>query len=371
MPTHSDDFYEILQVHPKAEPEVIKAAYYRLSQKYHPDHNPNQAEQMDWCMKRLNEAYAVLSDPARRAAYDRQGVAGQQSSNYANPPDIHGWSAEKVQAWQRETAAQLGLPVFFRHKLNTGGEGPVMAVIPPGSFLMGSPPDEPLRNFDEGPQHRVSFAKPFAIGRFAVSFAEYDLFCESTGKKMFFVWSTGARAKPRDAGWGRGQRPVINVDWDDAQAYCRWLSEQTGKNYRLPSEAEWEYACRAGTTTPFYWGNTLNTRQANFDGNYSYFVGAKGEYRDKTVPVGEFEPNAFGLYQMHGNVWEWCEDVFHEYYQEGAPTDGSAWAEGGGSLRVFRGGSWYNDNWSARSAFRNRLLPDNRSRIQGFRLAQD
>ena len=370
MPTHSDDFYEILQVHPKVEPEVIKAAYYRLVQKYHPDHNPNQAEQMDWGMKRLNEAYAVLSDPARRAAYDRQGVAGQQSSKYANPPDIHGWPAEKVQAWQRETAAQLGLPVFFRNKLQTGSEGPVMAVIPPGSFLMGSPPDEFGRSDNEGPQYRVSFAKPFAIGRFAVSFAEYDLFCESTGKKMFFVWSTGARAKPGDEGWGRGQRPVINVDWDDAQAYCRWLSEQTGKNYRLPSEAEWEYACRAGTVTPFHVGSNLSTRQANYDGNYPYNGGFKGEYRAKTVPVGEFEPNAFGLFQMHGNVFEWCEDVWHEDYA-GAPTDGRAWAEGGESCRVVRGGSWYNCDRHARSAYRYWGFPENRNLDRGFRLTQE
>lgn len=147
----------------------------------------------------------------------------------------------------------------FRDKLKTGGDGPLMVVIPAGRFVMGSPPEEPGRRDSEGPQHEVRIAEPFAMGVYAVTFDEYDRFCDSTG-----------RDKPGDVGWGRADRPVINVSWDDAKAYATWLSEQTGRTYRLPSEAEWEYACRAGTTTPFHFGERIGTYQANFNANYTY-----------------------------------------------------------------------------------------------------
>jgi formylglycine-generating enzyme required for sulfatase activity len=169
-----------------------------------------------------------------------------------------------------------------------------MVIIPPGRFLMGSPA-EAERAQDKDPQHPVTIARALAIGRFAVTFEEYDRFCAKTG-----------RAKPGDSGWGRGQRPVINVSWDDATAYCAWLSQQTGHAYRLPSEAEWEYAARAGTTSAFWWGNQIDPSLANYDGNYTYANGPKGEYRERTLPVESFQPNPFGLYQVHGNVWEWC-----------------------------------------------------------------
>ena len=134
---------------------------------------------------------------------------------------------------------------------------------------------------------------------------------------------------PSDQGWGRGDRPVINVsvNWDDAEAYLKWLHCKTGKDYRLPSEAEWEYAARAGTTTPFWWGATITPDQANYDGNYPYAGGAKGQYRQKTLPVKSFDPNPWGLYQVHGNVWEWVQDTWHDSYH-GAPDDGSSWIEG-------------------------------------------
>ena len=128
----------------------------------------------------------------------------------------------------------------------------------------------------------------------------------------------------RIEGWGRGKRPVINVNWDDAKAYVAWLSRKTGKTYRLLSEAEREYVTRAGTTTPFWWGSSISTSQANYDGNYTYGSGSKGEYRQKTMPVDSFQPNPWGLYQVHGNVWEWTEDCWNDSYN-GAPTDGSAW----------------------------------------------
>ncbi len=149
-------------------------------------------------------------------------------------------------------------------------------------------------------------------------------------------------------------RPVENVSWNDTTEFFQRLSQKTGRQYRLPSEAEWEYACRAGTTTPFYFGETITTDLANYNGNYTYGSAPKGIYREETTDVGSFPPNAFGLYDMHGNVWEWCQDVWHENYS-GAPTDGSAWESGGdSSYRMLRGVSWHNHPKNCRCANRNK-----------------
>ena len=282
------------------------------------------------------------------------------------PPDIHGWSTSQVQNLQKRAAEKMGLPVVFQDRMQSGGLGPKMAVIPAGSFLMGSPPDELIRSYHqrvihEGqiPQHRVTFAQPFALGIYAVTFDEYDRFCENTG-----------HGKPSDAGRGRGQRPVVFVNWHDVQAYCAWLSRQTGQTYRLPSEAEWEYACRAGTVTPFWWGNTITTRQANYDGNYTYNGEAKGEYREKTLPVGDFAPNPWGLYQVHGNVWEWLQDRRHFNYQN-APCDGSAWVSGDDDWRISRGGGYRSSPDYLCSARRMSSTPDTTYIDDGFRLARN
>lgn len=239
---------------------------------------------------------------------------------------------------------------------------PEMVVLPAGAFVMGSPENEEGRMYSEGPQHRVTLGYRFAMGRYPVTFAQYDHFCDATKRK-----------KPKDQSWGRGTRPVINVRWQDAQAYCGWLAKQTGKIYRLPSEAEWEYACRAGTTTPFSFGETISTDQANYDGNYTYGSGVKGLYREQTVEVGSYPANVWGVHDMHGNVWEWVEDVWHDNY-DGAPSDGSAWTDGQGKesshIRVVRGGSWYYDPRYLRSAIRYRTQPDNRYYVLGFRVAR-
>ncbi|MBX9637851.1 SUMF1/EgtB/PvdO family nonheme iron enzyme [Nitrosomonas sp.] len=239
----------------------------------------------------------------------------------------------------------------FRDPLQSGGEGPLLAVIPAGRFVMGSPQDEHGRTEREGPQHEVIIAQPFALGVYAVTFSEYDRFCEATGKET-----------PSDYGWRRENRPVIGVSWHDAQAYCGWLNKQTGQFYRLPSEAEWEYACRAGTKTPFFTGETINSDQANF-----------GEKHQKTLPVGSFAPNMFGLYDMHGNVWEWTQDCWHENYQN-APVDGSAWLEANGGncdRRVVRGGSWYFNPKFLRSADRDGYFTDVAlDFLRGFRIAR-
>ena len=161
--------------------------------------------------------------------------------------------------------------------------------------------------------------------------------------------------RPADRGWGRGRRPVINVRWEDAKAYVAWLSEKTGKPYRLLSEAEREYVTRAGTATPFWWGPAISSRQANYDGKFPYPAGTeKGAYRRETVPVNSFEPNPWGLYQVHGNVYEWVEDCWHETY-EGAPADGSARTTPDCAQHVVRGGSWNFAPWHLRAASRGRL----------------
>jgi formylglycine-generating enzyme required for sulfatase activity len=234
-----------------------------------------------------------------------------------------------------------------------------MIALPAGSFVMGSPADEPERVPDEDPQHRVRITG-FAAGQNEITFEQWDA-CAVAG---------GCRHKPGDAGWGRGKRPVINVSWQDAQSYARWLSTKTGKTYRLLSEAEWEYAARAGTTTPFAFGQQITTGQANFDGDFTYSGSAKGGYRRKTLPVGSLAANAWQLYDMHGNVWEWVTDCWHDSYA-GAPADGSSWTGNCvGDRRVLRGGSWYVNPQALRSANRSYDSPGNRDDVTGFRLAR-
>ena len=211
------------------------------------------------------------------------------------------------------------------------GECPEMVVVGSGSYVMGSPYGEEGRDGDEGPRHEVRIGKMFAVGKYEVTFAEWDA-CVAGGG------CGGYRLD--DEGWGRGDRPVINVSWEDARAYVSWLSRETGVSYRLLSEAEWEYVARGGTEGPFHYGGTITTDKANYDGSYTYGSGREGVYREKTMAVGRFPGNDFGLHDVHGNVWEWVEDCWHVDY-EGAPEDGSAWVTGGDcSRRVLRGGSW-------------------------------
>jgi formylglycine-generating enzyme required for sulfatase activity len=233
-------------------------------------------------------------------------------------------------------------------------DGPEMVVVPAGSFMMGSPIDPA-----ESPRHEVTFVRPFAVGRFAVTFDEWDA-CLKDGGNGYL---------PADNGWGRGRQPVINVSWDDTQTYVAWLSRKTGKSYRLLSEAEWEYVARAGTTTPFWWGPSIATSQANYDGNFTYGDRAKGEYRARTLPVNSFEPNPWGLFQVHGNVWEWVADCWNESYA-GAPTDGSTWTTGDCSRHVVRGGSWESNPRNVRAANRGADTTDKRDALLGFRVGR-
>lgn len=235
-----------------------------------------------------------------------------------------------------------------------------MILIPAGTFLMGSPADELERSDDEGPQHAVS-VPTFFMGRYPITQAQWQVVAG---------FPQISRELDLDPSNFKGDaRPVEQVSWYDAIEFCDRLAKQTGRSYRLPSEAEWEYACRAGTQTPFCFGKTLTTDIANYDGNYTYNDGPKGEYRQETTLVDQFEiANAFGLCDMHGNVWEWCQDHWHSSYAD-APTDGSAWfTKNADAEHVLRGGSWIRYPGYCRSACRVYNSPVTRYRNIGFRV---
>jgi len=240
------------------------------------------------------------------------------------------------------------------------GVGLDMVLILPGEFLMGSPENELERRDSEGPQHRVTVPM-FFMGRYPVTQAQWRAISNPKGSKR--------KLNPNPSNFKGENRPVEGVSWEDAVEFCDRLSRLTNRIYRLPSEAEWEYACRAGTTTPFHFGEIISTDVANYDGNYVYGRGSKGEYRQETTPVDSFGvANAFGLSDMHGNVWEWCEDSWHTDYK-GAPSDGSAWVDQKkGDSRIRRGGSWLGLPRYCRSACRSCSSPDSRDDDVGFRV---
>ena len=287
------------------------------------------------------------------------------------------------QGTKRRTASRPVQSVeAFRDRLRIGGEGPAMVMLPAGRFRMGSPSAETGRYDNEGPVHTVTISRPIAMGQYPVTFADYDRYVsamgaerptdEDSGLLQTFFERQPERPnrpeRPADEGWGRGRRPVINVNWHEAKAYAAWLSEQTGKRYRLPSESEWEYAARAGTETAYSWGDEINCSQARYGRRYGGECSNSG---DGPVPVGSFEPNPFRLYDLHGNVWEWVEDCWHDNY-EGAPSDGNAWTGGDDdSLRVMRGGAWFSYPRYVRSAVRFGDPPSRHSIAYGFRLVQD
>ncbi|AFY47667.1 hypothetical protein Nos7524_1801 [Nostoc sp. PCC 7524] len=236
-----------------------------------------------------------------------------------------------------------------------------MVSIPGGEFLMGSPDKELERTEYESPQHKVT-VPPFFMGKFPVTQAQW--------RAVASLPKVNRDLEIDPSNFKGANRPVEMVSWFHAVEFCQRLSQKLGRECRLPTEAEWEYACRAGTATPFHFGETINTDLVNYDGNYVYGSGSKGKYRKETTDVGSFGvANAFGLYDMHGLVWEWCLDHWHENYQ-GAPTDGSAWLIDGKNnhSRLLRGGSWGNNPRYCRCAFRNWLVPDNRSYDIGFRV---
>jgi formylglycine-generating enzyme required for sulfatase activity len=235
---------------------------------------------------------------------------------------------------------------------------PQMVVIPTGRFLMGSE-----LYGREQPLHPVRFDNTIAVGRFETTFDEWDA-CVRGGGCVH-------NATPSDEGWDRGRRPVINVSWNDAKDYVSWLSRKTGKTYRLLTEAEWEYAARAGSTTTYSWGDKIDCAKASYDGGRGSDCAAHSWFSLRgTQLVGTYSANRWGLHDMLGNVWEWCEDNWHPDYH-GAPDDGSAWREGDASMRILRGGAWNYSPSGLRSADRNWFPPDGRTSFIGFRVATD
>ena len=249
---------------------------------------------------------------------------------------------------------------------------PEMIVVPAGSFIMGSPSEEEGRLDDEGPQHRVTIPHQFAVGVYEITFEEWDACVRAGGCDGY---------EADDQGWGRGKRPVIGVSWDRAWLYADWLVEQTGEEYRLLSEAEWEYVARAGTRTARYWGETLQeqcryangydaTGYAEHSDDYGFLdpVGCR-DRQASTALVGSYPPNGFGLYDMLGNVEEWVDDCWNDSY-EGAPTDGKPWYSGECSQRIVRGGSWLGEPRELRSAERGQWLHVAPFPWIGFRVAR-
>ena len=267
-------------------------------------------------------------------------------------------------------------------------ECPEMVVVPAGSYRMGSPSYEQGRQENEGPVHEVTIAAPFAIGVYEVTVAEFRRFVDETGYSAYsscWTYEDGEVKDRADRGWRNpgfgqsGRHPVTCASWDDAQAYAAWLLQETGEEYRLPSESEWEYAARAGTKTARPWGEGesgqcrhANGGDASIKERYSDWEWAVASCRDghlHTAPVGSFAANGWGLHDMLGNVWEWTEDCWNDSYA-GAPSDGSVWEYGNCAVRVLRGGSWFNGPSSLRAANRNRVTAGSRSDDIGFRVAR-
>jgi formylglycine-generating enzyme required for sulfatase activity len=287
---------------------------------------------------RRSQTAISLPKPARPSEAGRQRLVMQQ------PPSEETRTKGEIAKTPAPDATRSAQD--FRDCANC----PAMVVVPAGTFMMGSN----AGGADEKPVHKVTIARPFAVGKFDVTFAEWDA-C---------VAADACKHKPDDLGWGRGARPVINVSWDDAnREYLPWLNGKTGKIYRLLSEAEWEYAARAGATTTYSWGNDVGKGNANCAGCGNRWDGKQ------TAPVGSFKPNAFGLYDMNGNVWQWVADCYKDSYLTALP-DGATAPEAGGCSRVLRGGSWLNNPHFLRAANRAGFTADYRYSHIGLRLAR-
>ena len=237
---------------------------------------------------------------------------------------------------------------YFTEDLGNGVTLEMVEILG-GTFIMGSPKSEAKRGSNEGPQHQVTVPS-FYMGKYELTQVQYQ-----------------AIIGTNPSNFKGDNRPVEGVNWNNAVEFCKKLSQKTGKKYRLPSEAEWEYACRAGTTTPFYFGESITPDLVNYDGNYTYASAPKGKYRQQTTDVGTFPPNSFGLYDMHGNVWEWCQDDYKNDYIN-APTDGSALTSPSRSAKLLRGGSWYVNPGICRSAYRNNYDLVSNDDVIGFRV---
>ncbi|MDN4061192.1 SUMF1/EgtB/PvdO family nonheme iron enzyme [Massilia sp. YIM B02769] len=327
---------------------------------------------------RVRQAEEVAK--ARQAQDDaqRKVLQAKAAAAYlAEQEKLRAKAAEARDAPAAEAAQAPPQAILMRDRfLDGSAQGPELVVLRAGRFQMGSPEHErriamaagAQKNWlaRETPQHWVGIARPFALGRYPVTVGEWRAFVEATD------WQPDGDVNWAAPGFPQSEmHPVVGVSWLDAGRYLAWLSERTGQRYRLPSEAEWEYACRAGTRTAFSFGDSISTELANYDGNFTYNGGARGAYRRGTTAVTHFAPNPWGLHDMHGNVWEWVQDVMHDSY-EGAPLDGSAWEEGGDrARRILRGGSWLYNPRYLRSALRNGFSAVMANDIVGFRVVRE
>jgi formylglycine-generating enzyme required for sulfatase activity len=353
-PTH----YQLLGISPEErDPRVIeeaaldRSAIVRIFQIAHPDE----------CVRLLSEitrALDTLLDPVKRRQYDEQLAERARAALASRPPPQP----------RAQFTNSLGMP---------------FVLIPAGSFLMGSPPTEADRGAGEV-QHRVALRQQFYLSVFPVTVGVFRAFVRATRHRTAaevdargaWQWDATRLRLAREPsctwenpGWPqRDGHPVVCVSWHDAEAFCAWLSRQEGREYRLPTEAEWEYACRAGTTTAFAAGASLSSRQANFNGNEPYGGVPRGPFLEQTTPVGSYPANAFGLRDMHGNVWEWCVDWYAaDYYPESPESDPAGPPTG--TRRVMRGGAWICPGYACRSAHRGQNAPQHGFNHLGFRVA--
>ncbi|WP_333380690.1 formylglycine-generating enzyme family protein [Microcoleus sp. B4-D4] len=345
-PNHLPDYSQQPNFIQTNQPDIVPDLSQAARAESHPNHDWHQTSGLDAHHQQVwtvNSSYATVSGcgiPAAAAAplrREEEASKGKEFIFEIITVDKQGKTTNKQsgKAYQKEEDLGNGVKLEMVH-------------IPAGSFMMGAP--SPEGDDYARPQHQVTFAQPFYMGKYAITQEQ---------------WQAVMGNNP--SYFKGGKRPVEQVLWNDAVSFCQKLSEKTGKTYRLPSEAEWEYACRAGTTTAFHFGETITPDLVNYDGNVPYGWAPKGLYRKETTTVGSFPPNAFGLYDMHGNVWEWCADPWHDNYN-GAPSDGSSWTTGGDSNRLLRGGSWDLYPADSRAACRNSDSPATRYDELGFRV---
>jgi formylglycine-generating enzyme required for sulfatase activity len=334
------DYDAVLAFKGSAELEVQAWERFLASWK---DDNPNSGE--DDSLRALARESLRLAGLSVQRERESRIEAERRSKEEAERQQAARVQRERDEATRQAAAQRAPTPAATApgQTFRDCADCPEMVVIPAGRFTQGSP--------TEGPQRSVS-VPAFALGKTTVTFAEWDACVAAGGCNGY---------RPDDRGSGRGSRPVIYINWDDAQSYAQWLSRKTGKRYSLPSESQWEYATRAGTATAYYWGDAVGSGNANCNG-----CGSQWDNK-QTAPVGSFRPNAFGLYDMAGNVWQWTADCWNESYN-GAPTDGSAWTSGNCARRVVRGGSWDDGQGGVRSAVRNRSVTSYRSVSLGFRV---
>ncbi len=314
---------------------------------------------LDLVLSALNDESMQVKYTAYSLLKDRQEARVKQQLEKILP--ICAFDVVTVNLYGEIDSSQRHYAEYFTEDLGNG-VGLEMVLIPGGTCLMGSPPTEPGREYNEIPQHLVT-VQPFFASKYPVTQIQW--------KAVANLPQINLPLNLYPSYTKRANLPVEQISWYEAEEFCARLKQKTGKNYRLPSESEWEYAARGGTTTPFHFGETITAELANFDGHGVYGLAPKGIDRSETTIVGSFPPNAFGLYDMHANVWEWCADFWHDSYYT-APSDGSVWTQDGNDrYRILRGGSWYHHPQFCRSACRFRGSPDTKSKVCGFRAIAD